>query len=217
MLEQAFADNHDRGAGADTVSVAMRSALYYLGVHPDMLRKVQAEVDSLDTTEPITYKQTQQLPYLKAVVRESLRMYPSIPAQLYRFVPEQGMAVDDRYIPAGTVVGMSGLAQNRDELVFGSDVDVFKPERWLGDAEEQRRLEASLFNFGGNGPRSCPGRDLAMVGVQNNLLVQLADFPRLSCTNSLLKWFRNLIFDFWTKSILSKLGHISSPFNRTCG
>lgn len=195
----------------------MRSALYYLGMNPDMLLKVQAEIDSLDTTEPITYKQTQQLPYLKAVVRESLRMYPSIPAQLYRFVPEQGMAVDDQYIPAGTVVGMSGLAQNRDELVFGSDVDVFKPERWLGDAEEQRRLEASLFNFGGNGPRSCPGRDLAMVGRPEPPSHLMADSSRLSCTNSLLRWFRSLIFDFWTKSILSKLGHISLPFNPTCG
>ncbi|KAI5199054.1 cytochrome P450 [Aureobasidium subglaciale] len=151
------------GAGADTVAIAMRSTLYHLSFNPAVLRKLQTEIDQADTGESTSYKQTQQLPYLKAVVRESLRMYPSIPAQLPRVVPAGGLSVNGHSISSGTVIGISSLAQNRDTTIFGQDANVFNPERWLGEESEARSLEAALFNFGGIGPRSCPGRDLAMI------------------------------------------------------
>lgn len=151
------------GAGADTVAISMRSAIYRLATNPAVLQKLREELDAMDSEEPITYKETQKLPYLKAVVRESLRMYPSVPAPLYRIVPAGGLMVEGRLIPSGTIVGISSLVQNRDTAIFGKDTDVFSPERWLKDESEARYLEAALFNFGGTGPRSCPGRDLAMV------------------------------------------------------
>jgi cytochrome P450 len=141
----------------------MRSALWRLSTNPGVLQKLREEIDAIDPDESITYRLTQMLPYLKAVVRESLRMYPSVPAPLYRIVPEGGLAVDGQLIPPGTVVGISSLAQNRDTAIFGKDADVFNPDRWLGDGSEARYMETALFNFGGSGPRSCPGRDLAMV------------------------------------------------------
>lgn len=141
----------------------MRSAIYRLATNPAVLQKLREELDAIASEEPITYKETQKLPYLKAVVRESLRMYPSVPAPLYRNVPAGGLTVDGHFIPPGAIVGISSLAQNRDTAIFGKDADVFNPDRWLGDESEARYLEAALFNFGGAGPRSCPGRDLAMV------------------------------------------------------
>lgn len=151
------------GAGADTVAIAMRAALYYLSINSAVLKRLREEIDAVDSDEPLSYKQTQQLPYLKAVVRESLRMYASVPAQLYRIVPAGGLSIDGRVIPSGTVVGISSLAQNRDTAIFGQDADAFNPDRWLGGESKARYFEAALFNFGGTGPRSCPGRDLAMV------------------------------------------------------
>jgi cytochrome P450 len=141
----------------------MRSALWHLSTNPAVLQRLRNEIDALDLEESITYKETQKLPYLKAVVRESLRMYPSVPAPLYRIVPAGGITVDGQLIPSGTVVGISSLAQNRDTTIFGKDPNVFNPDRWLGNEAEARYMEAALFNFGGSGPRSCPGRDLAMV------------------------------------------------------
>jgi cytochrome P450 len=155
------------------VAIAMRSALYYLSINTAILEKLHKEIDTLDISDAITYKQTQQLPYLKAVVRESLRMFPSIPAQLYRYVPEGGLSVDNHLVPAGTVVGMSSLAQNRDAAIYGSDADVFNPDRWLGDETRARYLEASLFNFGGTGPRACVGRNLALVSFHRCCLLLL--------------------------------------------
>lgn len=163
LHSEAFANQGRSGAGADTVAISMRSAIYHLATNPAVLQKLREELDAIDSEEPITYRQTQNLPYLKAVVRESLRMYPSVPAPLYRIVPAGGLMVEGRLIPCGTIVGISSLAQNRDTAIFGKDIGVFKPERWLRDESEARYLEAALFNFGGTGPRSCPGRDLAMV------------------------------------------------------
>lgn len=145
------------------MAITMRAALYHLSTNPAVLQRLREEIDTVDSDEPLSYKQTQQLSYLKAVVRESLRMYSSVPAQLYRVVPTGGLSIEGHFIPSGTVVGISSLAQNRDTAIFGQDADAFNPDRWLGDESKARYLEAALFNFGGTGPRSCPGRDLAMV------------------------------------------------------
>lgn len=180
------------------------------------MQKLQAEIDTLDASETISYRQTQQLPYLKAVIRESLRMYPSIPAQLPRNVPAGGMTVDGQFIPSGTIVGISGLAQNRDSGIFGRDVDTFNPERWLGDETKARYLEASLFNFGGTGPRSCPGRDLAMVSYKRVDPSSILIRDRSSCTNLSLRWFRSLISSCWTRNILLLQRRTSLISSRTC-
>jgi cytochrome P450 len=172
----------------------MRSALWRLSTNPAVLQRLREELDGVDSEDPITYKQTQQLPYLKAVVRESLRMYPSVPAPLYRIVPAGGITVDGQLILPGTVVGISSLAQNRDTAIFGQDPNVFNPDRWLGDEAEARYMEAALFNFGGSGPRSCPGRDLAMVSQQDiSRCYMLTLHDRLSCTSLSLRLSRSLI------------------------
>ncbi|KAH0349341.1 cytochrome P450, partial [Aureobasidium melanogenum] len=175
VVEGAFAVT---GAGADTVAIAMRAALYHLNTNPAVLQKLREEIDVFDADGPLSYKQTQQLPYLKAVVRESLRMYSPVPAQLYRIVPSGGLSIDDRFIPSGTVVGISSLAQNRDPAIFGLDANIFNPDRWLGDESKARYFEAALFNFGGTGIRSCPGRDLAMIELYKFVaqMVQKFDF-----------------------------------------
>lgn len=172
LLDNIYSLRTYSGAGADTVAIAMRAALYHLNTNPEVLQKLREEIDAVDAGGPLSYKQTQQLPYLKAVVRESLRMYSSVPAQLYRIVPPGGLSIDGHFIPSGTVVGISSLAQNRDPTIFGQDANIFNPDRWLGDESKARYLEAALFNFGGTGIRSCPGRDLAMVSRSHVLCYQ---------------------------------------------
>lgn len=72
---------------------------------------------SHNLTEPVTFVQTQEIPYLVAVVKEVIRLLPSICYQLLRFVPAGGLTVDGRSFPAGTEVGISPIAQNRDSAV----------------------------------------------------------------------------------------------------
>ena len=162
-------DPDDSGAGADTTSIGMRSCLHYLGTHPEVYKRLQEEIDEFyeqnNLCEPVSYTQTQQMPYLKAVVMESLRLFPSIVYQLLRYSPDGGITIDNRYIPAGYHIGISPMAQNRDKDVFGEDANEFRPERWLESAARSSFLESNNMTFGGNGSRTCVGRNIALVYI----------------------------------------------------
>lgn len=132
-----------------------------------MYKRLQSELDEYyaanDLTTAITYNETQTLPYLVAVCKEAMRRSPSIPFQLPRLAPAGGLHVDGKFLPEGTEVGISPLAQNRDTEVWGADADKFNPERWLESDERSKLLSSNDFTFGGSGPRMCIGRNIALV------------------------------------------------------
>ncbi|KAG7003129.1 Averantin hydroxylase [Fusarium oxysporum f. sp. conglutinans] len=101
-----------------------------------------------------------QLEYLEAVVKEGLRVFPSIPMSLPRCVPEGGATVDGHWLPGGTIVSCQPYSMHRiDEAAFPRP-DSFEPQRWLeekGSAERNR-----LFFAFSNGGRACIGRHLAI-------------------------------------------------------
>ena len=105
------------------------------------------------------------LPYVKAVISESLRLMPPAPfatrkAAVDTVLPHGGGADGQSpiFVPAGTSVSVSIHALQRDEAVWGPDAHVFKPERWLNSAA----VDWSYIPFL-RGPRSCLGRDLAQT------------------------------------------------------
>ncbi|EXJ76401.1 uncharacterized protein A1O5_00909 [Cladophialophora psammophila CBS 110553] len=177
------------GAGADTTSIGIRTCLYYICTHPQVYKQLQEEVDSFyeanNLDSPITYTQTQQLTYLRAVVTEALRLLPSIVWPLLRYSP--GLTIDGRYIPEGVEIGISPIAQNRDTAVFGDDASEFRPERWLESAERTSFMESGNMTFGGNGPRTCIGRNLALVEVHKFVAQMLRNFD-IELANKKTPW-----------------------------
>jgi cytochrome P450 len=155
------------GAGADTTSIGMRTCLYYICNNSAVYSHLQKEIDDYyemnDLREPISYTQALTLPYLQAVIKEATRLLPSIVYQLLKYVPAGGITVDGRFIPEGSVVGISPISQNRDKAIWGEDADVFRPERWIEDEARGRYLESMSMTFGGNGPRACIGKNIALV------------------------------------------------------
>lgn len=145
----------------------MRACVQAICSQPDVYARLQQEIDDFyrdnGLTRPITYLETQKLTYVWAVTREAMRLLPSIVFQLLRITPEEGITVGDKFIPAGTSIGMSPMAQNRDRTVWGDDADEFVPERWLESDEKSRYLEANNMTFGGSGPRMCVGKNIALV------------------------------------------------------
>lgn len=133
---------------------------------PHVYNRLKEEVDQFykdnNLTGPITYLQTQKLPFLQAVVKEAMRVLPSIVFQLLRYSPP-GFSVRGQEIPPGTAVGISPVAQNHDTEIWGPDADEFRPERWLEDEARAKYWDTSLMTFGGNGPRMCIGRNIALV------------------------------------------------------
>ena len=171
------------GAGADTVAVSLRAILYYLLKNPAKKAKLLRELDSAQLKTPVSWKESQRLPYLDACIKEGLRLHPAIGLGLEREVPESGLQMSDGYVlPAGTGVGMNAWVVGRQD-VFGADVDSFVPERWLqekGEDEQAYRERVAKMKradlvFGG-GSRSCTGRYIAFLEIYKVIPTLLLEF-----------------------------------------
>lgn len=124
--------------------------------------KLYAELFDAATTSP--EPPYDQLPYLNAVLKEALRMYPSIPMSLPRYVPAGGREIDGTFLPEGTIVSCQPYTMNRfDQNVFPQP-DTFNPERWL-DKEAEVEMNRHFFSFASGG-RGCTGRHLAMAEMR---------------------------------------------------
>jgi cytochrome P450 len=123
--------------------------------YPKYMTRLQSEIDEYYTshnpTTPITYSQALEMPFLQAVIKEAGRLHPSIMYQLPRYAPPEGITIDGKFLPAGIEVGISSLSMNRDKEIFSEDANVFRPERWLENAEKARYMDSMLTTvFHGN-------------------------------------------------------------------
>ncbi|EEQ85215.2 cytochrome P450 oxidoreductase [Blastomyces dermatitidis ER-3] len=154
-------------AGSDTTAITLRAIFYYLCKNLSMYRKLQREVDSAveagRLSKPATYKETTTLTYLGAVINEAMRIHPPTGFILERVVPEGGVTLNGTYLPKGTIVGVNPWVINYNKQVFGEDVNVFRPERWLeGSPEERADKNRNMFAFGA-GPRVCIGKHISLL------------------------------------------------------
>lgn len=92
-------------AGSDTTGISLSMILWYLYKTPEKLAKLRNEIDGLQATgqvsDPVTWAESQKMPYLQAVIKESLRMHPAVGTILARTVPVGGAEISDYYFPAG--------------------------------------------------------------------------------------------------------------------
>jgi cytochrome P450 len=100
-----------------------------------------------------------KLPYLDAVLKETLRLYPINAGSQPRVCPP-GKPVDiyDLHIPPGTICEMQALSVNRDPEVF-ENPDVFEPDRWMlpRDSTKFKEMNRHLWSFS-SGQRMCIGQ-----------------------------------------------------------
>ncbi|KAK8034312.1 benzoate 4-monooxygenase cytochrome P450 [Apiospora rasikravindrae] len=155
-------------AGSDTSSTAMKATILHVMSTPHVYRKLQQEIDeSLAsgkvTTSPISSAQAKELPYLQAVIKEGLRVFP--PAAILPAASGQDEVVCGKLVPARTNVEPSLKTVARDKGVYGDDADSFRPERWLeADAEKLRAMEeTSRIIWGGPGRWECLGKKIALM------------------------------------------------------
>lgn len=179
-------------AGSDTTAIALRSIVYYLCRNPLAMAKVIEEIDNADRkgqlSQPISYKETSTfLPYMGGVVKESMRLHPSVGLLMERHTPAQGATICGQYIPGGTIVGINPWVTCRNEDVF-PDPEAFKPERWLESSEAQlREMENSLsLNFGA-GSRTCLGKHISLIEI-HKVIPQLFRTYAVELTHPEKEW-----------------------------
>ncbi|KAL4975564.1 cytochrome P450 [Aspergillus desertorum] len=167
-------------AGSDTTAIALRAIVYFLLRYPEKMEKVIEEIDAADNacclSSPISYKESMaHLPYLASVIKEAMRLHPSVGLILERHVPEGGVTVCDRHIPAGTTVGINAWALHHDGRVF-PDPEAFIPERWLESTPAKlKEMEQSFFAFGA-GSRTCVGKNISLIEMHKIIPQLLRDF-----------------------------------------
>ncbi|KAJ0005977.1 hypothetical protein NQD34_015871 [Periophthalmus magnuspinnatus] len=147
-------------AGVDTTSNTMCWTLYHLAREPEIQKQLYQEVSHIcPGGRTPTIDDTAQMPFMKAVVKETLRMYPSIPSNA-RISMDKEIIVGDYLFPKNTLFHLCHFAASHDERVFPSPRS-FQPQRWLRGSEQKSQMHPFGSIPFGFGTRGCLGRRVA--------------------------------------------------------
>jgi cytochrome P450 len=166
-------------AGSDTTATAIRATMLYTIAHPRVYLKLQTEIDAVVASEAapgiVADTCVKAMPYLQAVVREGLRIHPAAANAVPKRVPKDGdtVTVDGReyFLPGGTNVAHDVWGLTHSKALFGTDADVFRPERWLVEEKNEcdnarlvamRRTVDMIFGYG---KYQCLGKSIAWLEI----------------------------------------------------
>ncbi|KAF5360940.1 hypothetical protein D9756_005071 [Leucocoprinus leucothites] len=202
-------------AAMDTTSTALSRILYLLTQHPHVQERLRAELIEAKRNnggEDLGYDQLVTLPYLDAVCRETLRVYPPLgtasrTARKDMVLPLSkplrtisGKEVTELIVPNGTTIFLSIVGANTNPEMWGTDSYEWKPERWLKPLPEKvgeahlPGIYSNLLTFLG-GSRACIGFKFSQLEMKVVLSMLLTSFK----------------FEDTGKSIVWKLPGIASP------
>ncbi|KAJ7255345.1 cytochrome P450 [Mycena rebaudengoi] len=163
-------------AGHETTSSATSWTLYALAVNRSAQTKLREELLSVSTDNP-TMEELNALPYLEAVVRETMRVHSPVVFTTRMamaddvlplnkpYIDKQGVLHDSLTIAKGQMIHIPILAVNTDKTIWGADASEFRPERWehVPDAvNEIPGVWAHLLTFFA-GPHNCIGFRFTLV------------------------------------------------------
>lgn len=137
-------------AGSDTTAVSLASVVHNLTTNPRVLSKLREEIKEHGLWDKrITFKASQEMPYLQAVIKEALRMHPATGLPLWRVVPVSGVQLGEHWLPHGTNIGVNSWVAHYNKSVFGDDAHVFRPERWeeakRDSGDRYKKMEANFM------------------------------------------------------------------------
>lgn len=147
-------------AGHETTAVALSWTWYLLSQNPDVATMLSAEIDDVLGARKATIDDVAKLPYTRAVVAESMRLYP--PAWVIGRRAHTDVTIGGYAVSADTIVLMSQYIVHRDPRWY-AEPELFRPARWTGEGDKKddgARPKFAYFPFGG-GPRVCIGEQFA--------------------------------------------------------
>lgn len=175
-------------AGRDTTASTLSWALYELSRHPQAVARLRNEIlETVGEDRLPTYDHLKNMPYLKAVLNETLRLYPSVPFNMR-------IALKDTTLPRGggpdgsepiailkdTPIGYSTLVMQRRADLYPpvsdtfADPGIFSPERWA--VWHPKPHDYIPFNAG---PRICIGQQFALTEMSYTLCRIFQRFERV--------------------------------------
>jgi cytochrome P450 len=173
--------------GTDTTAILTEWIMAELVLHPEIQAKAHAELDKVVGKEKaVCDSDIARLPYLQAVVKETLRTHPPGPLLSWARLSTEDVQVAGQLIPKGTTAMVNMWAITHDPAIW-SNPEEFRPERFVaseaGGADiDVRGNDLRLAPFGA-GRRVCPGRALGMATVQLWLAQLLHKFEWVASTD----------------------------------
>ncbi|KAH9844662.1 Cytochrome-P450 monooxygenase [Teratosphaeria destructans] len=148
------------GAGTETTASALTVMSFFLTQNQDMLLRLRKEISGLKekkaSAEALTVAELETLPFLTALIQESVRLSFGVPGRLPRIAPQEVLVYSGHRLPSGTVMSSSSYLLHTDPNIYPEPF-AFKPERWLGN---KNGLAGNFVPFG-RGSRMCIGINLA--------------------------------------------------------
>ncbi|KAF5343165.1 hypothetical protein D9758_017051 [Tetrapyrgos nigripes] len=200
-------------AAMDTTSSALARILHLISSRPHVQDKLRQEIlDARRDNKDIPYDQLVSLPYLDAICRETLRLYPPV-CNVFRHAVQDtviplskpivgldGTAISELHIPKNTGVAVSILNANRNPVMWGLDVLEWRPERWLEPMPKEvveahiPGVYSHLMTFGAGG-RSCIGFKFSQLEMKAVLSMLIAKFK----------------FEPSNKDVFWRMNHVVAP------
>ncbi|KAK6128168.1 hypothetical protein DH2020_038087 [Rehmannia glutinosa] len=168
--------------GTDTVAILLEWILARMILHPDIQSKAQDEIDSvIGTNTTVSDYDLPNMPYLLAIVKETLRLHPPGPLLSWARLSIHDNHVGPHFIPAGTTAMVNMWAITHDDKVW-PEPEKFRPERFLEEDVATMGSDLRLAPFG-SGRRVCPGKTMGLATVQLWLAQLLHKFRWIASSN----------------------------------
>ncbi|KAK7064617.1 cytochrome P450 [Favolaschia claudopus] len=163
-------------ASQDAMSSGLVYGFQHIADHPEVLAKVRAEQERVrqgDYEKPLTLELLDEMPYLQAVVKESLRVQP--PVLMVPYKATKAFPISDDYtVPANSMLIPSFYNSLHDAEVY-PEPDTFLPDRWL-DPQSSANANPSNYLVWGAGPHRCIGVEYATLNMMLVLAMATTSF-----------------------------------------
>lgn len=181
-------------AGTVGPSIALDTIMSWLARYPEEQSRLYREVRANSTSFPVSWKETDNMPYLEGVIREGNRLSYSSDLGIEREAGPNGVALPSGHlIPAGYNISISQPSLLKNRHAFGDNSHDFVPERWMrgkdeSEAEYKARrayMEKVDLSFGA-GSRICPGVAFSQMELSKFIASIVVRFKVCSSGSSLV-------------------------------
>ncbi|EAU87478.1 cytochrome P450 monooxygenase pc-3 [Coprinopsis cinerea okayama7 len=167
-------------AGRDTTAATLTFCIYLLSQHPDVFQRLRTEVlEKVGPSRRPNFDDLRDMRYLRAVLNETLRLFPIVPFNVRETANETVWPSPDPneqalYIPPGTKITYSVFMMQRRTDLWGLDAEEFDPDRFIDERLKKYLIKNSFIFLPFNaGPRICLGQQYA-YNEMSFMLIRLA-------------------------------------------
>ncbi|KAH9840624.1 cytochrome P450 [Rhodofomes roseus] len=160
-------------ASRDTTSSLLTSVTYFLAMHPDVAKRLRAEVlDYCGVDKAPTFDDIKNMKYMRAVINETLRIFPPVAVNSRESRPHPSILpksdgtypepAEPLYMPPLATIAYFTVLMHRNPALWGLDADLFDPDRWLDKRLSRFVSNPMMFAPFSAGPRICIGQNYAL-------------------------------------------------------